>query len=294
MKKVLTDAPLVQALIDLRFSEIPSLSSIPAGMINKIHEAMISVGFAEKIESKGQSVSIRFDQATQQATQEITSVNRYLFRAAGERSIIELSKSSLIYKSTEYGTFEDFYKKFDEVLSSLIELVPSLNESLLKRVGLRYIDVIVPDSGKTLEDFISDGLLAPKLNDPLNAGKHIHGLTSKVVEVNQNKMLRVAFEELPVENRSIRKILPDELVEPDQNCGLVIKGQASWANTGSPTYGILDIDHTFNFEASPAFSIDSIREATSGLYNQSKDVFWSLIRQPALDIWGYKEIENVE
>lgn len=290
MKKVLTDAPLVQALIDLRFSEIPSLSSIPADVINKIHEAMIGVGFAEKIESKGQSVSIRFDQATQQATQEITPVNRYLFRAAGERSIIELSKSSLIYKSTEYGTFEDFYKKFDEVLSSLIELVPTLNKSLLKRVGLRYIDVIVPDSGNTLEDFISDGLLAPKLNEPIDGCKHIHGLTSKVVEVNQNKVLRVALEELPVENRSIRKILPDELVEPDQNCGLVIKGQASWTNTSSPTYGILDIDHTFNFEASPAFSIDSIREATSGLYNQSKDVFWSLIKQPALDIWGYKEI----
>ena len=209
MKKVLTDAPLVQALIDLRFSEIPSLSSIPADVINKIHEAMIGVGFAEKIESKGQSVSIRFDQATQQATQEITPVNRYLFRAAGERSIIELSKSSLIYKSTEYGTFEDFYKKFDEVLSSLIELVPTLNKSLLKRVGLRYIDVIVPDSGNTLEDFISDGLLAPKLNEPIDGCKHIHGLTSKVVEVNQNKMLRVALEELPVENRSIRKILPD-------------------------------------------------------------------------------------
>jgi uncharacterized protein (TIGR04255 family) len=290
MKKALTDAPLVQALIDLRFSEIPSLSSIPTDLIDKIHEAMIGVGFAEKIESKGQSVSIRFDQATQQATQEKTSVNRYLFRAAGERSIIELSKSSLIYKSTEYGTFEDFYKKFDEVLSSLVELVPTLNKSLLKRVGLRYIDVIVPDSGNTLEDLISDGLLAPKLNEPIDGYKHIHGLTSKVVEVDQNKMLRVALEELPVENRSIRKILPDELVEPDQNCGLVIKGQACWANTSSPTYGILDIDHTFNFEASPAFSIDSIREATSGLYNQSKDVFWSLIKQPALNIWGYKEI----
>jgi uncharacterized protein (TIGR04255 family) len=263
-------------------------------VINRIHEAMISVGFAEKIESNGQSVSIRFDQAKQQATQEITSVNRYLFRAAGERSIIELSKSSLIYKSTEYGTFEDFYKKFDEVLSSLVELVPSLNKSLLKRVGLRYVDVIVPDSGNTLEDFISDGLLAPKLDEPLIACKHIHGLTSKVVEVNQNKMLRVALEELPIENRSIRKILPDELVEPDQNCGLVIKGQAPWTNTSSPTYGILDIDHTFNFEASPAFSIESIREATSGLYNQSKDVFWSLIKRPALDLWGYKEIENVE
>ena len=155
---------------------------------------------------------------------------------------------------------------------------------------MRYIDVIVPNSGNTLEDLISDRLLAPKLNEPLNGCKHIHGLTSKVVEVNQNKMLRVALEELPVENRSIRKILPDELVEPDQNCGLVIKGQASWTNTSSPTYGILDIDHTFNFEASPAFSIDNIREATSGLYNQSKDVFWSLIKQPALDIWGYKEI----
>ncbi len=293
-KKVLAKAPLVQALIDLRFSEIPSLASMQTPLLTQIHEAMMKHSFSEKLEAKGHRISFKFDQHTQTASKEVVDFNRYLFRMSGETSILEISKEAIIYKSTAYQQFELFYETFKALLIELCSVIPSLEKSLLKKVGLRYVDVLVPESDDKLDDYVNNDVLARGLTAPASSHKirHLHGVTTKLLQVMDNQVLRISFEELPIESNKVTKILPDDLIEPEPKCGLLIYGQDSWSNTNSPTYGILDIDHTYTFTGSPLFNLHEVETAIKGLYDSSKDVFWSILSQKAINAWGVKELNH--
>lgn len=292
-KKILDRAPLVHAVIHLRFSDIPSLSNIATEQIDKIHSRMIQEEFPEKIESKGETIEVKFDQKTQQLAHRHQPINRYLFRAAGEKKILEISKNSIILKATEYRTFQDFYSTFDQLLNGCIEAIDNLDKVLLKSVGLRYVNILVPNSGAELKDFVSGDVLPMPLG-MIEGAKHLHGLSTKAVETEHGKVLSVTLEELPVVNGSVTKVLPDNLIEPDDKCGLQISGQSSWAKVNSQTYGILDVDHSHEFIGSPNFSVNDVEVAIHKLYEQANSVFWGVISEHAKTEWGYREKDCVE
>ncbi|MDC5837941.1 TIGR04255 family protein [Vibrio europaeus] len=287
MKKVLEKAPLVHALIHLRFTDVPSLISLQPDLVNKLHLRMIDEGFNEKIPSRAEIIEMQFDAVTQQARQKKIAKERLLFRAAGEKEIVEISESSLILKSTAYSSFNEFYDKFHRILNGCQEVIDGFDKTLLKSVGIRYVDVVVPSNGRTLSDFVNSEIQPPQL---LNTGKHLRGHSLKAIEVAANQILIVNFEELPVHQGRVHKVLPDNLIEPDQNCGLIIDGQQDWGNVTSETYGILDIDHSYNFVGSPLFDSELVKESTEKLYKQASDIFWDVISHDAKDSWGYKEI----
>lgn len=288
MKKTLEKAPLVHALIHLRFAEVPSLKTIAPELINALHVRMIDEGFPEKIESKAEILEWNFDPASQQMRQRKLSNMRLLFRAPGEQEIVEISESSLILKSTTYRTFSEFYDKFHRLLLVCEETIPNLGKTLLKSVGLRYVDVVAPTGHSTLSDFVQGGIQPPSIGD---LGTHLQGHSLKAVKVAENQVLVINFEELATINKTVQKVLPDNLIEPDEKCGLVINGQQDWFNVESATYGILDIDHTYQFAQSPIFSSEQVESATSKLYQRASDIFWSVITDEAKRAWGYKETE---
>jgi len=287
MKKKLDKAPLVHTLIHLRFTEVPALTTITTELVSSLHSKMMDKGFPEKIESKAEVLEWSYDSASQQMRQKKITASRLLFRAAGEQEIVEVSDSSLVLKSTSYKTFNEFYQKFYAILLVCMETIPNLEKCLLKSVGLRYVDVIAPTQGLKLSDFVREGIQPPSLNVE---GTHLQGHTLKAVKVDENQILVLNFEELPTFKNQIQKVLPDNLMEPDEKCGLVIHGQKEWFSIDSPTYGILDIDHTHQFSNSPIFDVELIQSATHSLYQSASDIFWDAITEQAKEAWGYKEI----
>ncbi|MCL1092011.1 TIGR04255 family protein [Shewanella profunda] len=286
MKKTLEKAPLVHALIHLRFAEVPTLKTIDPELIKALHVRMIDEGFPEKIESQADIAEWNYDAVSQQMKHRKLSNTRLLFRAAGEREIFEISDSSIILKSTKYGTFSDFYDKFHRLLLVCMEIIPKLDKTLLKSVGLRYVDVIAPSGESTLRDYVSADIQPPYLE---GVGTHLQGHSLKAVKVAENQVLVVNFEELPTIDNRVQKVLPENLMEPDEKCGLVIDGQRDWFNVRSETYGILDVDHTYQFVHSPTFSVVLIADATRKLYQSASDIFWGVISEKAKQAWGYKE-----
>lgn len=288
MKKTLQQAPLVHALIHLRFSAAPDLSLISDDLKIKLHKLMIKEGFPEKIDSNVEMLKVAFNPATNQASRSPTTRQRTLFRAAGEMDIVELSATDLILKSTAYVSFEDFDKKFSNILVGCCELIPDLNQTLIKSVGLRYTDVIVPTASYELSDFIKNGMM-PLSKSISSEKKHLHGLTMKAIETAPNQVLVINFEELETNMGRVHKVLPDTLFEPDNKCSLRITGQESWANVNSKTYGLLDIDHTHNFSNSPNFDLTVIKDSISELHDNASSVFWESITDSAKEAWGFKE-----
>lgn len=299
MKKILTNAPLVHAVINLTFTAIPGVLKKLEEKSAELHQEMINIGFQEKISSEANEVTISFDAATQKTVQSIVKNERILFRAAGETEVVELvispkqDISSIVIKTSSYDSFESFYKKFEEVLNVFVKVLPDLNNVLLKSVGLRYVDLIVPSENKNLNDFISSEVIPISL-EMINKPQHQFGVSIKKALTDQNQQIMVAFEEVPVVNRSITKILPDQLIERDPKCGILIEGFESWSNVTSHSYGILDIDHVHSFLGSPKFDLNKIESKTSGLYEANSKVFWGVLSDTAKAAWGLQEVNDVE
>jgi len=289
MKKTLEKAPLVHALIHLRFAEVPCLNDISSDMLKQLHMVMVDKGFPEKIISEARMVDLSFDAETKQMRHNQAIKKRNLFRAEGEQEIVEISETSIILKSTNYNTFECFYEKFHSILDGCLEVINGLEKTLIKSVGLRYVDVIAPDKGCSLADFIASEVLPPQLPVP---GKHLQGGSVKVIETSPEQVLVVNFEELSCIDRKVHKVLPNDLLEPDRACGLTIEGQQEWLDVDAESYGILDVDHTHNFPGSPKFNIDEIGLITRELYQNSNQIFWNMITTHAKDVWGMAEQET--
>jgi len=291
-KKRLTKAPLVMSVLHLRFSETPSLNPINEETLKHLHERMIKEGFQEKIESEANIIDVVFDPQKKQMKHSQLNKKRILFRSAGEKNIIEILDTSIILKTTDYSSFEDFYGMFNRALKGCLDVLDGFDSSLLKSVGLRYIDLIAPANGASLNELISNDVLPPTLN-MIDGNKHIQGATLKVIETKLGQVLSVNFEELRAIENKIHKVLPDNLMEQDPKCGLVIAGQQEWLNVTSGTYGLLDVDHTHYFDSSPLFDVNLVKNAALELYQHSNDVFWNLITEKAKNNWGM-EIINVE
>ncbi len=295
MKNVLRHAPLVHAVIHLKFSTIPALENMSSDLSKILHQKMIEVDFPEKIISEGQHLEISFDALNQQSKQTVKKINRNLYRASGEKTIVEIShseadsSSSLILKSTEYETFEQFEILFNNLLNGCLEVIPGLNKSLLKSIGLRYVDVIVPNQGNTLQDFVIPKILPAPLDNVENL-IHRFGLTIKQAQTAKDQILSITFEEIATNNGMLSKILPESLGEHDSKCGLIIEGQQYWTAITSPTYGILDIDHLHTFTGSPQLDKSMINTVLTSLYQTNHDVFWSVITETAKKAWGKEEI----
>lgn len=289
-KKALKKAPLVQAIIHLRFSAIPNLSPIPDESMKRLHEKMIEVGFEEKIPSSVNIVKVEFDAATKESKQTHALQQRIVFRASGEREVVELGEQQLILKITNYDSFDKFYERFQSALNACVSAIDGLSTSLLKEVGLRYIDVLVPPEGEDLSTFVETTFLPPRLQFSETTAEQLGGMTAKALKPTENQVLTVNLEERCTVGGRVDKVLPDILMEPDNKTALIIQGHREWLNVTSDSYAILDIDHTFQFTASPKFNSDEIKLAVQKLYRYSSDVFWQVVTDKAQKHMGVYDV----
>jgi len=66
-----------------------------------------------------------------------------------------IQQHSLVFLATHYKTFDDFSERHVTLLRAFEKIVPDV---LVERLGLRYVDVIVPKEGEKPEDYVTSGL----------------------------------------------------------------------------------------------------------------------------------------
>ncbi len=282
MARYLNKAPLVHVVIHLKYSQIPELTN-PSNLINtSVHKEMVAIGFQEFIESKAETVSFNL---TDSKVSSSDNTFRYVFRASGQRECVILSDQSLMLKTTNYTGFDDFRNKFGEILAGLNKAIPHLKTAILKSIGFRYSNLIVPGKNETLNDYLVDGTL-PKnkildtFGNKKNSVSQINALT------NENQILRLFIEEILTQDNKVTKLLHENLIEPDPKAGLLIKNSDSWSNLSVSHYALLDIDHIYEFQASPLFDDKEIITRLSGLHTIGANTFWEMVTVNAKSKWN--------
>jgi uncharacterized protein (TIGR04255 family) len=149
----LTHAPLLLVLAQVRFSTVLKMHEF----LPEIQEQLRNNGLP-KFRAVRTQTELRVFGAEQ--SPHLTTNAHWEFASKDDRTMAVLGTDSISLSTTEYRTFE----AFTENLAKLLETVGrTANISLRQRIGLRYIDVIVPSAGKVLSDYIADGLLGISL-----------------------------------------------------------------------------------------------------------------------------------
>lgn len=293
MKKILKKAPLVHTVIHLEISRCPALKLSDPQIEDAIQSRMIDLGFQDYIRSEHRvlEISAQFNPDNQTASPKEVITPRRVFRSASQRELVEVSENAIILKTADYSTFEELHDEYFEILTAFLEVVDQTKKVLIKRIGLRYVDVIAPAPGSKLSDYIQEGMLPARL-EMLPGARKLQGLMMSRSQTAPGSEMTVGFEEISPQEGQVRKVLPNNLLEPDNNCTLKIAGQTWWAHMDADTYGILDIDHVHFFKDNPAMSLELVKEKLSSLYSATSNVFWSSITATAKSEWGETQIEE--
>jgi uncharacterized protein (TIGR04255 family) len=294
VKKILEKAPLVHTVIHLEISRCPELKLSNSEIEDAVQSRMIDLGFQDYIRSERRvfEISAKFGEGNQPSAPKEIITPRRVFRSASQKELIEVSEGSIILKTTDYRTFEDLETKYFEILSALIETVGQTKKVFLKRIGLRYVDVIAPAPGSKLSDYIHEGMLPARL-EMLPDATTLQGLMMSRSQTALGSEMTVGFEEIQPQEGKIRKVLPNNLMEPDNNCAVMIAGQSWWSNMEADTYGILDIDHIHFFQDNPIMDVELVKDKLSSLYRATSEVFWNSITPQAKSEWGETHLKEV-
>ncbi len=166
MSMKMSNAPVYYALVQARFNPV---TTIGTKYINDIQDAFRLMGYTlfEPQEKK----QLQFTAIPGQVAPEpkIDTLTFWLITKSDRSSGFILDQSSLTFHTTHYVTKNKF---IPVLLDGLKEVHKIVNLEHISRLGLRYLDAVIPTGKDSIEDYLSDGLHGIKFGDSVRYSLH--------------------------------------------------------------------------------------------------------------------------
>ena len=156
--KKLTNQPLRFVLAEFRFSQVMDIQAF----IPKIQESLRRQypTYEKKLE---QVVQI------QPGGIATSGVDHWSFTSANKKNAIDINQDRLIYYTSDYPRFEAFSDACETALNIISEIV---EPSLIRRIGLRYGDLITVKDGDKASDLVDTHFIYPDCIGTLGNASH--------------------------------------------------------------------------------------------------------------------------
>jgi uncharacterized protein (TIGR04255 family) len=198
-------------------------------------------------------------------------IDRWEFASADNKKGIVLGQSSLVFHVTEYSTYTEFQRDFENVMRIVAEHVPSM---YVDRVGIRYIDYIIPGDGLTPDDYIIDGIrCAPNL---AIATAPVFGFATTQFNMQEGSMVIRYY------RKSGNPDLPPDMIElviaPSEIMTIEVDEAIETA--------VLDTDRFM--EVSFAFNVDTLLGLFMRMHDDLSNLFKEIVTELAVEKWSGK------
>lgn len=260
MSATLANAPVYYALVQMRFDAVASM----AKFANDIQERLRLNGYPVFETDTIQSFSISFNGENNNSPI-LTQENQWYFTSQDRSSGFVLGHDYLTFHTTAYTSHYHFFEQMINGLRLLNEIVkiPSIN-----RLGLRYLNAVIPAHNQKVEDYLDPGVQG------INLGKDwIAGSSESVFPTEHgilvSKVYRAANSHLgfpaDLQIKSIR--MQDRFI------------------TGAPLrHAVIDIDHYSEAIIPPDEEI--VNDTLNMLHNDTSDCFTRITTPLAFKYWS--------
>lgn len=141
----LSKSPLVLVLCQVRLAAVRSMREF----IPQIQDRLRRAGFPIDVSGEAQDIAVEGNQMGFRRTP------HWEFRTKDERWSIIVREQAVVVQTSAYENFETFLERLHLATETVSEVVKSL---VIERIGLRYVDMILPGDGESWRDYVREGL----------------------------------------------------------------------------------------------------------------------------------------
>ena len=257
----LSKNPIALVLCQIRFSGIMAMETT---YLPDIQARLRNIGF--KVNASGQVSQILMTHQGPQAQ----ATKHYEFQNLERTESVVIGPEFVTYQATRYVCFQDFLGRLMEVIEQVRAVTNGLT---VERLGLRYIDAIVPRAGETWQRYVQPGL---------------GGITSHAFKAQSEEQVHQIIAETAVGGTIIFRVLSNTKGIPMPPDMTTTKLALNINGTVIPGLGAatIDVDH---FCATPPTEYDSvvIGKQLWDLKHVILDVWKNqIVSKEALEIWA--------
>jgi uncharacterized protein (TIGR04255 family) len=256
----LRNPPVYFTVAQVRFNPILKL----ADFLPSVQESFRHARFPDFV--KHSTIAIKVNVQEGVTTPTPHQQERYAFGNAAKTHSFLLDECSLTLQSTDYGRFETFSEEFLKGLDRLHEIVQL---DFLERVGVRYLDRVVPlAANDTLAQYLAPEALGLSTRLP---GSAVHSFCETLTEVQGMKLLsRVVMLTGPV-------AFPPDLLP----LGLEV---AKRFQSQHGPHAVLDNDGFV--DGREPYSVDTVRTHLHTIHEVIRAAFRAIATPYAFKVWN--------
>lgn len=253
-------APVFYTLAQIKFNPVSQLSEY----VSKFQEKLRHINFPDFNENEITGLIIRQSNNLEPSINQ-KKTTKWEFNNIDQTEGYILLNDALSFHTTNYDTFDSF---LDKLLNGLELLHEIINISYVDRLGLRYLDLINPNTDKKIDDYLKKEFLG--LTNIMK-GEFKHSFSETAIEINNGTLVVKSF----ISNESA--LLPPDLSP------LNLKLSPRFNNLEKGMKSILDTDY-FS-EKRSIFNLDDIKQQLISSHTIISESFKSSVTDFAIDSW---------
>ncbi|MCD9118358.1 TIGR04255 family protein [Pseudomonas bijieensis] len=163
MSAKLENAPVYYALAQVRFNPVALMPKFA----DEIQDRLRKSGFP--VFEIVQSHQIEFGDLTKNPDLKpnVTQTPNWFFTSEDKFNGYVLGTDFFTFQTTNYNTHEEFFSSFCEGLTLLNEFV---GLGAISRIGIRYLDAVVPTEGESINEYLHQNILGVDFGLPWSGG----------------------------------------------------------------------------------------------------------------------------
>lgn len=261
MGKKLNNSPLFYTLSQILFNTIQKMDSYEPDIQEKFRK-----NYPEFKVDNLKTLNIRKINNESPIIEENNPSKRWRYTNLERNEGYLLQNNSIIFQTTNYDSFDMF---LDQIIKGLNIIHESVGLAYIERVGLRYLNVILPDNEKKIDDYIMPFLLGFPI---IKNGNIIQTYSETIAQINEgNIAIRV------VKNKNVIPLPPD--LHP-----FLLQPSNKFMTPFQTDCVSLDIDYAVSKRIN--YDIEKIKNQLILSHDIVEDMFKSSVTEDALKIWG--------
>lgn len=261
----LTKAPVYYALAQAQFNPVAAM----AKYVHEIQDILRRKGYT--LFEPQEITQLQFVSSPGQVPTkpELTQVLTWLISKADRTAGFILGSSSLTYHTTHYETRNEFLPELLQGLRAVHEVV-SLDH--LSRLGLRYLDAVIPTEDEQVSQYLADGLQGVAFG-----AKQRYAMSESVFETETGPLISTGT----LVARVYRATSP--LGYPPDLAPQGLQTMPRFQINDAIPHAVIDNDHFI--EGRMPIDFGYIQEQLSSLHSGIKQVFEATITDYAKETW---------
>lgn len=258
-------APVYFALAQVRFTPVKAMSKY----IDEIQDVLRLEGYPLFEKREESQIKFEFKGPNQAPEPTFDTITRWYMTNVESTAGFVLSNDFITFQTTDYETHKPF---FQTIMKGLNVVIEHAKPSLIRRLGIRYLDAVMPEDNENVDKYLADGLHG--VNSGLNLLQAVNEMAfqTTVGPVVKDGILAA----------KVYKV-NSELAFPPDVVPYGISMLPKFSNVSSRWHCCIDTDHYV--EGNMRHNEDEIFAQFLSLHGLLKSTFKNMVSEYALRKW---------